>query len=55
MGATLVRSIFDDNLDNVVDTAPMAACLAAGTAECDSFLEGIYDIAIPVSPVPEVL
>jgi len=55
LGTNTVKAIFDDNLDGVVDIAPMAACLDYGTAECDSFLRGNYDVTFPIDPVPNEL
>jgi phage gp36-like protein len=55
LGVNIVKAIFDDNLDGVVDVAPMAACLAYGDAECNSFLRGTYDATFPIDPVPDEL
>lgn len=53
MGKNVILAIYDDDMDGVVDTVPMEACLAFGTSECDSFLRGHYDIVFPISPVPD--
>jgi hypothetical protein len=55
LGIPIVKAIFDDDLDGVADPAPIAACIAYGTAEADSFLRGNYDITFPVNPVPPEL
>jgi phage gp36-like protein len=55
LGKQIVKAIFDDDMDGTADAAPLAACLAYGTAECDSFLAGTYDIELPVASVPDVL
>ena len=55
LGIQIIKSIFDDDMDGVADAAPIAACLAYGAAECDSFLRGIYDITFPITPVPDEL
>lgn len=55
LGIQIVKSIFDDDMDGTVDAAPLAACLAYGTAEADSFLAGTYDITLPVADPPDAL
>lgn len=54
LGAQIVTSIFDDDLDGNADAPAIAACLAYGDAEVDSFLSGIYPAGttFPLSPVP---
>lgn len=52
LGAQVVKSIFDDDHDNVIDAGAMASCLAYGDAEVDSFLSGQYDYTPPMSPAP---
>lgn len=49
LGLQTVKSVYDDDLDGVVDDAPMTACRAYGTAECNSFLRGIHATAIPLA------
>lgn len=55
LGKNIVKGIFDDDQDGAADAAPMTACLAYGTAECDSFLRGVLDVTFPISPVPDEL
>ncbi len=55
LGINIIKSIFDDDMDGVADAAPVAACLAYGTAECDSYLRGVYETTFPISPVPDEL
>jgi phage gp36-like protein len=52
LGLTIVKAIFDDNLDGTVDAAPMVSCLAYGDAEVDSFLSINYEGPLPLNPVP---
>lgn len=55
LGVQIVKAIFDDDNDGVADAAPVAACCAYGSAECDSFLRGQYAVSFPISPVPDEL
>lgn len=55
LGIPVVKAIFDDNQDGDADGAPIAACIAASSAECDSFLRGTYAVTFPISPVPDEL
>ena len=55
LGIPVVKAIFDDNQDGTADAAPIAACLAYGTSECDSFLRGVYNVTFPINPVPDEL
>lgn len=55
LGVNIIKAIFDDNLDGTVDSGPIAACLAYGNAECDSYLRGVYDVTFPITPVPDEL
>ena len=55
LGKNTVAAIFDDDGDTVADAAPVAACLAYGTSECDSFLRANYAVTFPINPVPDEL
>lgn len=55
-----VKAAYDDDRDGVVDSAPIVACIAYGTAQCDSFLRkigvtpgGTSAIVLPLSTVPD--
>lgn len=59
LSTAVVKAVYDDDHDGVVDTAPMAACIAYGGAICDSFLRGALQssvgtgaISLPLSSVP---
>lgn len=41
LSVQIVKGIFDDDRDGQADSAPVAACLAYGTAMCDSFLRKV--------------
>ena len=55
----IVKGIYDDDRNGTADTAPIAACIAYGTAQCDSFLRkvglapGGGTLTLPLSPVPD--
>lgn len=49
LGKNTVAAIYDDDADNVAESAPIDACCAYGTSECNSFLRGILPNAIPVA------
>jgi phage gp36-like protein len=53
MGKSIVKAIFDDDLDGSADSAPIAACLAYGDAECNSFLRPLYPTTWPLTTVPD--
>jgi phage gp36-like protein len=52
LGSQVVKTIFDDDMDGVIDAGAMTSCLAYGDAEVDSFLSGQYEYTAPMSPVP---
>lgn len=37
----IVKAAYDDDRDGNADSAPIAACIAYGTAQCDSFLRKV--------------
>jgi hypothetical protein len=59
LGVKIVRAVYDDDGDKVVDTGPIAACIAYANAECNSFLRNVLvtssgtPITIPISNVPD--
>ncbi len=57
LSVSVVKAAFDDDHDGVVDTGPMAACIAYGNAECNSFLRNVFvggaAIELPLSTVPD--
>lgn len=55
LGVQTVKAIFDDDLDGLADAAPIAACLAYGDAEANSFLAGVYDVELPFSSAPTAI
>ena len=55
LGKNAVKAIFDDDNDGAADAAPIASCIAYGSAECDSFLRGEYLITFPVGSAPAEL
>lgn len=55
LGLSLVKSIFDDDNDGLVDEAPMAACIAYACGQVDAFLAGTYDITLPIASPPDVV
>lgn len=42
LGQKVVKNIYDDDHDNTADAAPIAACIAYGTAQADSFIRAGY-------------
>lgn len=52
LGVQIVKAIFDDDNDGVADAAPVAACCAYGSAECDSFCGGNTPSASRSAPSP---
>ncbi len=58
LSAHLVEAAYDDDGDGEVDAAPMAACIAYGTAMCNSFLRNVMTsggsaIELPLVDVPD--
>lgn len=57
LSKAIVKAAYDDDHDNIADTDPIAACLAYGSAECDSFLRntlvGDVGITLPLTTVPD--
>lgn len=59
LSINVVKAAYDDDHDGVVDTGPMAACIAYGNAECNSFLRNLLVTAsgtvvtLPLSSVPD--
>lgn len=60
LGVSTVKAIYDDDRDGTADTAAVAACIAYGSAQCDSFLRKIAATAggtsaatFPLSTVPD--
>lgn len=59
LGVHVVGQIYDDDQDGVVDSGPMAACIAYGNAECNSFLRNVLmsatgaAITLPLTVVPD--
>lgn len=52
LGSNVVKSIFDDDLDGVIDGNAMTSCLAYGDAEVDSFLSTQYEGPFPLANPP---
>jgi len=48
----IVKAVYDDDRDGEVDAGPIAACLAYGTAQCDSFLRKV-GTPVPLTTVPD--
>lgn len=55
LGVNIVTSIFDDDMDGIVDPATMNSCLAYGDAEVDSFMSTQVPGPFPITPVPPAL
>ena len=59
LSVPIVKAVYDDDRDNVVDAGPIAACIAYGTAQCDSFLRkvglapGGGTLTLPMSSPPD--
>jgi hypothetical protein len=41
LSVPIVKAVYDDDRDGTVDAGPIAACIAYGTAQCDSFLRKV--------------
>lgn len=58
IGQKIVSAIYDDDHSGSADAAPIAACIAYGSAQCDSFLRAAYGttshahITLPLTTVP---
>lgn len=52
LGSQIVKAIFDDDMDGVVDAGAMTSCLAYGDAEVDSFLSTQYEGPFPLAAPP---
>jgi hypothetical protein len=59
LSVVVVKAAYDDDHDGAVDAAPIAACIAYGSAMCDSFLRNVLvsssgaPLALPLSTVPD--
>ena len=58
LSKSIVKGAYDDDHDGIVDTAPMAACIAYGNAMCNSFLRNVMTsggspITLPLTSVPD--
>jgi hypothetical protein len=59
LSVNIVKSVYDDDHDGVVDSGPIAACIAYGNAECNSFLRNVLvssggtPITLPLDTVPD--
>lgn len=59
LSTSIVKAIYDDDRDGSVDSGPIAACIAYGTAQCDSFLRkvglapGGGTLTLPLTTVPD--
>lgn len=55
LGASVVKTIFDDDLDGVADANAIVSCLAYADAEVDSFLSGVYPGPFPIANAPAAI
>lgn len=59
LSVPIVKAVYDDDRDGTVDSGPMAACLAYGSAQCDSFLRKVGTtssgaaVTLPLATVPD--
>jgi hypothetical protein len=55
LSVNVVKGVFDDDHDGIVDTGPIAACIAYAGAECDSFLRNLLlgSVTLPLATVPD--
>ena len=59
LSVNTVKAAYDDDHDGVVDTGPIAACIAYGNAECNSFLRNVLTtssgapVTLPLSTFPD--
>ena len=59
LSVPIVKAVYDDDRDGTVDSGPLTACMAYGTAQCDSFLRkvgtapGGGTLSLPLSTVPD--
>ena len=60
LSVSIVKSVYDDDRNGAVDAGPMNACIAYGTALCDSFLRKIGQtsgggsaIVLPMTSPPD--
>lgn len=59
MSVPIVKAVYDDDRDGTADSAPIAACIAYGSALCDSFLRkvgaapGGGTLALPIATCPD--
>jgi hypothetical protein len=59
LSVNVVKAVYDDDHDGVVDSAPMAACVAYGDAMCNSFLRRVLATSsgtaatLPLTTVPD--
>jgi hypothetical protein len=54
LSVNVVMGAYDDDHDGVVDSGPIAACIAYGGSECDSFLRNLFlgSVTLPLETVP---
>jgi hypothetical protein len=57
LGVAIVKSAYDDDHDGTADVGPVAACIAYGNAECNSFLRNVFvagaAFTLPLTTVPD--
>ena len=59
MSVAIVKAVYDDDRSGAADAAPIAACIAYGTAQCDSFLRKVGNapgggtLVLPLTTVPD--
>ena len=52
----VVKAVFDDDLSGEANAQAVDACLEYASAECDSFLEGVYDdVSFPLADPPVIV
>lgn len=55
LGVQTVKAIFDDDHDGVPEDGPIDACCNSASADVDAVLGGLYDIPLPLNPVPDIV
>lgn len=59
LSKSVVKGVYDDDRDGTVDAGPIAACIAYGTAQCNSFLRKVMTtsggerITLPLTTIPD--
>lgn len=61
LSVAVVKAVYDDDHDGVVDSGPIAACIAYGDAMCNSFLRNVLTSSetslsaatLPLTTVPD--